>query len=184
MSLALPWIEQPQTFDERNSECHIYTYKEGLLSAVAHDLKILMARFEIKVQADQSIEARFWPDTCEVLGAVDSQGQRLPNALKDKDLKQIKKNIQKDVLHTRKHPVISFRGYINETSIKGQLELKGKRNTVVGELSSDDREDSSTLLITFQLKPSQWGIAPYKALLGAIRLQDRVTLQWSYQIKT
>src|SRR4051812_4209200 len=35
--------------DPASAECLVYTFKEGLLSAVAHDLKIRVERFEIEV---------------------------------------------------------------------------------------------------------------------------------------
>jgi hypothetical protein len=31
---------------------------------------------------------------------------------------------------------------------------------------------------TFELTPSQWGVAQYKALLGAIRLKDVVRIEF------
>ena len=36
-------------YDASNAECHIYTYKEGVLSAIAHDLKIKVTSFRIDV---------------------------------------------------------------------------------------------------------------------------------------
>ena len=173
------WFTFPHSFNEHNSQCVLYTYKEGLLSAIAHDLKIKISRFDINIDAEQHIQARFWPDTCEVLGAVDADGNLIANALKTKDLKQIKKNLQKDVLKTNKYPVIQFQGQVQQQSVVGHLEIQKQKQNISHQISVQSQANQVHISATFTLKPSQWGIAPYKALLGAIRLQDKVVLQWS-----
>ena len=153
------WITYPHTFNENNSQCTIYTYKEGVLSAIAHDLKIQVNRFDVELQANHtkvdgssvvspSIIARFWPDTCEVLGAVDAQGTLMPNVLKAKDLKQIKKNIQKDVLKTHKYPVIQFQGHIQQQTLKGQLEIHRQKREIHSAVHIDQQEKQIHISMT------------------------------------
>lgn len=173
------WLLPPTTFTESNSSCVINTYKEGLLSAVAHDLKIALTRFEIKVDQNLQITARFWPDTFNVLGAVDTDNNLLSNVLKDKDLKQIKKTVQKEILMTHKYPVIQFQGAIESEKISGELDLKNKKHTVQSCIHINKTDFAQSISIRFEIQPSQWGIAPYKALFGAIRLKDYVVIQWN-----
>ncbi|MEZ4248058.1 MAG: hypothetical protein R3B99_07445 [Polyangiales bacterium] len=37
------------TFDATRAECSVFTYKDGLLSKIAHDLRVKVERFEVKV---------------------------------------------------------------------------------------------------------------------------------------
>ena len=47
-------------FDASSAECLVLTYKEGLLSAVAHDLRIRVTRFDVEASlSPPSVRARF-----------------------------------------------------------------------------------------------------------------------------
>ena len=56
------------TYSSENAECFIYTFKEGLLSKVAHDLKLKVNGFEIRWENGE-IQADFDPSSIEVLYA-------------------------------------------------------------------------------------------------------------------
>ena len=55
--------------DAHDAELVVFTKKEGLLSKVAHDLRLSLARFEISRDGD-TVRGRFWPDTLTVDGAM------------------------------------------------------------------------------------------------------------------
>lgn len=58
-------------FDASRADCHIFTFKEGLLSAVAHDLKLRVGRFEVQVESEPwSVSARFEVASLEVVCAM------------------------------------------------------------------------------------------------------------------
>lgn len=44
--------------DASSADCFVFTYKEGLLSAVAHDLKLRVTRFTIDTEGD-AVRAEF-----------------------------------------------------------------------------------------------------------------------------
>jgi hypothetical protein len=57
--------------------------------------------------------------------------------------------------------------------VAGELQLAGRGQP----LAFDVRNDGGTYRAEFELKPSHWGIAQYRALLGAIKLKDAVRVE-------
>ena len=117
--------------DAYNSECLVFTFKDGLLSRLAHDLKMQVERFSIEVdEATRQIKATFDPSSLQVICAMVG-GRDDPSTLSKGDKKKIYDNIVKDVLHTRKHPEIRFdsskvvpRG--EGFAVEGFRQLKGR----------------------------------------------------------
>jgi len=166
------------TFSASEFECHVLTFKEGMLSAVAHDLKIRVGQGSITVDGD-SVEATFDPKSLSVVCAR-KDGRDAPGTLSGGDKKKIEGNIVKDVLHSKKHPEIRFRS----TS----AERDGDRATITGELTLHGR--TKTLTATATKKGERWetevaihqpdfGIKPYSAMLGALKVQPTVKVQLS-----
>lgn len=58
-------------------------------------------------------------------------------------------------------------------AVDGELELKRRKVPLAFRV----RNDARTYRAAFELEPSHWGIAPFKAVLGAIRLKDRVRIE-------
>ena len=95
-------------YDAYNSECLLFSFKDGLLARLAHDLKLQVERFSIEVDdTTHEIKATFDPSSIQVVCAqVD--GRDDPSTLSKGDRKKIYDNVTKDVLRTRKHPEIRF----------------------------------------------------------------------------
>jgi len=150
----------------------IYTYKEGLLARAAHDLQLSCTRFRVCVD-DQQVTARFFPESFQVDGAL-QRGVLLVDELSESDRRQILKNVKEEILRCSRFPEIVFRGQgaSRERGYRasGELELVGKSCPL--ELSIE--RFGEELRGEVELRPSRWGIAPFKALMGAIRLQDRI----------
>lgn len=149
----------------------VFTYKDGLLARLAHDLRLTLGRFEIQ-RDGAAVEGRFWPASLHVDGAIDRRGQLDAKALSDSDRRKIGENIAQEVLHLDRFPEASFRGQIvaGGGAVEGELTLAGRSAAVrvPVQLAGDRLRGEVTLV------PSRWGISPYKALAGAIKLQDRV----------
>ena len=148
----------------------VFTYKDGLLARLAHDLRLTLGRFEIQ-RDGASVQARFWPGSLHVDGAIDRRGQLDTDTLSDSDRRKIGENIAEHVLHLDRFPEASFRGQIvGGGAVEGELTLAGRSAAVrVPVQAAGGRLRGEVTLV-----PSRWGIAPYKALAGAIKLQDRV----------
>ena len=57
-------------FDAYNSECLLFSFKDGLLARLAHDLKLQVERFSIEVEdSTRQINATFDPSSIQVVCA-------------------------------------------------------------------------------------------------------------------
>src|SRR5690349_7617979 len=121
--------------DAHDAEVLVFTFKEGLLSAVAHDLKIRVERFSIDVAPDgSSVKATFDPRSLRVVCAV-VEGRDSPGTLSERDRAKIEANIGDDVLAVKKHPQIEFsssnvRQEGEGWSVRGTLSLAGKSREI------------------------------------------------------
>ena len=113
------------------ARCHVFTEKEGLLSRLAHDLRLRVGSFDVKIEGEgdeQSVVATFDATSLVVETAL-SRGVDNPGALTKGDRQKIDETIQKEILSTRKHREIRFHSTKVSTSsgglsVTGELELK------------------------------------------------------------
>ncbi|OFZ20462.1 MAG: hypothetical protein A2X94_10625 [Bdellovibrionales bacterium GWB1_55_8] len=166
-------------FTEKNAECLIFTLKEGVFSSMAHDLKLQVKRFEIEVDHPHAIRAMFDARSITLVSAL-KDGEEQPLALKEKDRVQINENLQHQVLETAHFPTIRFQSseVTTEThgyKVKGQLELKGQRQPIGFSITEHARAYSSEII----LNQKDFGIQPFSALMGAIRVRPDVRIRIS-----
>jgi hypothetical protein len=164
--------------DASSAECLVFTYKEGLLSAVAHDLKIRVTKFVIDVdEAKRAISARFDPASLRVVCAM-SDGKEVPGSLTTANKREIEGNIVRDVLDARRYPEIRFVSSAVEEKggsylVKGRLALHGHERQVRVQVHQDgDRYVSEA-----RLHQPDFGIRPYTALFGTLKVQANVTIR-------
>lgn len=152
----------------------VFTYKDGLLARLAHDLRLSLRRFEV-VKSGPTITGKFWPASLVVDGVVERSGQVDTRALSEADRKKIAGNIANEVLLLGQFPEVTFTGTIvaGGAGVEGDLTLVGR--TMAMNLSVEAVDGRLRGNVT--LVPTRWGIAPYRALAGAIKLQDRVLVK-------
>jgi polyisoprenoid-binding protein YceI len=89
---------------------------------------------------------------------------------------EIERAVHSHILDTRRHPTARFTGTALPTDsgfdVSGKLELVGRSEP----LSFAVRRAGTEFRADFEFSPSHWGIEPYRALFGAIRLQDRLSI--------
>jgi polyisoprenoid-binding protein YceI len=168
------------THDASTATCHVFTFKEGVLSAVAHDLRLRVERFTIDIdEAAGSVRARLFADSLRVDCAMKA-GRDDPDALSDRNRREIEGNIVDDVLHARRHPQIVFRsteveGEGDERRITGTLALHGTERP----LAVTARRHAGRWTAEVELRQPDFGIKPYSAMLGALRIQPTVRVRVS-----
>jgi polyisoprenoid-binding protein YceI len=156
----------------------VFTFKEGLLSRVAHDLRLRVEPRGLSIAREQDrVRAELAVDALAVDGAI-RKGELDIDALSRRDRTTIVETIQTEILDARRQPQIRFEGQVREDGedllrVEGELELAGVRRP----LSFTLEREAGRLRARISLRPSDFGIAPYKALAGAIRLQDRVIVE-------
>jgi hypothetical protein len=164
--------------DATTAECLVFTFKEGLLSAFAHDLKIRVTRFVIDVDETGRVgEARFDAHSLRVVSAM-QDGVESPDTLSDDDKRQIERNIVHDVLAGERHPEIRYVATAaverdEALDIDGRLTLHG----VERPLAARARRDADRYVAEIWLHQPDFGIRPYSALLCALRVKPDVLVR-------
>lgn len=164
---------------EREARCRVFTFKEGLLSAVAHDLEIDVQRLTVEWPDDRSrVRAVFDARSLHVLHAM-HDGQPNPSGLSDRDKRKIEGTIADDVLHASREPEIVFEASVTmleadaHARLEGTLRLAGRTRPIV--LEAVRRGDAWTCTAT--LHQPDYGITPYSAMLGTLKIKPDVRVE-------
>jgi hypothetical protein len=154
----------------------VFSYKDGLLARLAHDLQIECRSFTVVLRGDQ-LDARFMLGSLRVEGAVE-HGQVAPNVLSEGDRKKIEQTMANDVLEIRQFGEAKLAGTVRRRAeaitLDATLTLHG-RTVTLAPLAIQRR--GALWAVETTLTPTRWGIAPYRALAGALKLQDRLTVR-------
>jgi polyisoprenoid-binding protein YceI len=164
------------TYDQNNARCAVFTFKEGLLSPIAHDLRLLVQRFTIEIAA--SIVARFDATSLTVDTAM-KDGRDNPSALSDADKAKIAGQIRDDVLHSQRYPEISFRSREQRSRSDGGYDLSGELTLhgVTRPLECQTTLSDGRQCLSLTLHQPDFGIAPYRAMLGTLKIQPDVRIE-------
>jgi hypothetical protein len=172
MSLPVP------TFTEANSECFVYVYREGLLSAVGHDLKLRVTNFTIDiVDHPLAVRGKFRADSLRVAGAM-KNGSLHEEEPPAHDKQQIATTILRDVLVAHLYPDITFHstGVTQEDDtyqVNGWLELHGVRKEI--QFGINPRPGHMVARVT--VHQPDYGIVPYRAFFGALKVKPDVHIE-------
>lgn len=166
-------------FNASNAEVNVFVYREGLLAAIGHDLKIKVTDFKITVNGETSVEAEFRPDSLRVLGSV-KNGRVVENEPGPGDKRDIETTIARDILEAGKFSKISFRSTAVERQngayrIRGNLDLHGAVRDV--QFTVTPNAGRANAKVT--LNQPDFNIKPYRAMLGALRIKPEVVVEVS-----
>lgn len=168
------------TFNASNADCFVFTFKEGLLSAIAHDLRIRVTDFQVELDADNdTIKGTFDPRSLRVVGAM-VNGADAPGKLSDGDKQKIQENIVNDVLHPAQHPSVAFESEAYREKgdgyqVKGTLTLHGQQKSIV----VDVRDTGDRYVAEAVVHQPDFGIKPYSAMLGTLKIKPDVKIHLS-----
>lgn len=106
------------------------------------------------------------------------RGSLDPSALSASDVAEIERTLADRVLHIASHPEASIDGTV-ALAAPGCVEFHGQLTLHGGSLPLDAQASLAPgqVKAKMQLIPSRWGVEPYKAMGGALRLEDRVDVE-------
>lgn len=159
------------------AECRVFTVREGLLASFGHDLELAVTRFDIRVdETARSVDASFDAASLRVVRAL-RDGVELPDALTDRDRRTIEEAIRRDVLETGKYPEIRFRS-TRVVDVEGGFDVTGRLALHGQELEVPIRLRRTDDRYTAEVRVHQpnFGIRPYSAFLGAMKVKPDVTV--------
>ena len=153
----------------------VFTFKDGLLARLAHDLRISVGRFEVTLEQGR---LRGWFDSSSLTVDGVAHGDRVDaNVLSADDKLKIQQTIARDLLEVERHPRIELEGKLGQADGQFMLDAKLRVRGVERSLQIPLRLTALGMTAEIEFAPSQFGIAPFKAFGGAIRLQDRVLIR-------
>jgi len=162
-----------------NAECLVFTFKEGLLSPMAHDLKVMVTSFQINVDdATKAIDATFDATSLKVVHPM-KDGQDNPTGLSDADKLKIGGQIREDVLSSAKYPQVRFQSHAVSArpdggyDIQGDLTLHGVKKP----LSAQSQQVNGSQVVELTLNQPDFGITPYKAMMGTLKVQANLKVR-------
>ncbi len=170
-----------KTYKYPQAKCLIFTYKEGLLSAVAHDLKLDVEELSISFDPENLIlKGTANPTSVRVICAM-KNGQEAPSTLSAKDKKEIEKNILKDVLQPKKYPSLSFSSsnitpHNGSFTVSGTLDLHGIQRNI----SFDLIEKEGHYHAEMKLDQRDFKIKPFSAMFGTLKIQPTILIKISF----
>ena len=168
------------TYDASAAECLIFTFKDGLLARLAHDLKLSAQSLSVTVDlVASSVSATIDTRSVHVLG-FRKDGLDDPGGLGPFERGQIEGNLHQDVLASERYPEARFVSTAVTPSgdgftVRGALTLHG--HTI--ELTAPVRRVGDRYQATVTLRQTAFGIKPYSAALGALKVRDEVTVTLS-----
>lgn len=153
----------------------VKTYREGVAAKAGHDLIMVVRQWGATLEVGEDPSQWSLQLHADPRSLYPREGLRGLKPLTDKDRDEIRKNIDEKVLGGEP---ISFRSTAVEAadggghlSVRGELNLHGQSRPATFELGvgSDGHVTGTAPLVQ-----SEWGIKPYRGLMGALRVRDSV----------
>lgn len=171
MTLCVPpsYSVRVPTFDAEAVDCRISVFVDGMAASFGHDAILQVTNLSLDVGEDDGIVADFDPGSLKVVDDVSSDSNR----------KEIEKNAEK-TLEPRKYSKIQFRSVSvkrdgDRARIDGDLTLHG----VTNEITVDARSDGQRWHAKIVLDQREYGIKPFSAMLGALKIKPNVEVNIS-----
>jgi polyisoprenoid-binding protein YceI len=168
----------------RDGSLTVRTQKAGVGAKLAHNL-VLEARswsgtitFDADDPTASTGEVTVQPSSFEI---VDCTGGVKP--LSASDRKDIARNINEKSLQTGKYPDVTFRatsvsGGGSGYQVQGDLTITGQTRPA----TLDVTLDGTKVVVRGRVVQTDFGIKPYSAMMGALKIDDAVEIEGSFAL--
>ena len=156
-----------------NATLSVHTRRGGAAAKAGHDLELHVTAWEATLEAGEEPDASSATLTADATSLRVQKGTGGMHALGDDDKANIHQTIDDDVL---KRQDIVFRSTRVEStagglSVEGDLTLAETTEPIAFDLAIGD---DGTLAATAVVRQTRWGMKPYSALWGALKVLDEV----------
>lgn len=171
---AIPVFEPPAV------DCRVVVRRQGLLSASGHDLELDVTACSVEVDlAQEQVRARFDPRSLRVVASLEGE-RRNPEAPAAHDRATIERDVARVVLEAERYPEIRFESSSVQPAgdgweLRGALTLHGATRDV----STSVRRLGDRVIAEVRLDQRDFGIRPFSALLGALKVRPDVSITLS-----
>jgi polyisoprenoid-binding protein YceI len=162
------------TLNSANGTLSVRTERGGAAARAGHDLLIEVGTWEGVLQLAEDLAASSVTLTADATSMRVLEGTGGMSKLDDDDKDGINKTIHEDVL---KGTTVAFESSRvtaegDRLAVDGELELLGRRQP----LSFTITLDGDHLTGSATVKQTDWGIKPYSALFGTLKVADEVVV--------
>jgi hypothetical protein len=156
-----------------DGELLVRTYREGVAQKVGHDLVLEVRDWQATLEVGEDARPMSVTLDADPRSLHVRRGLHGAKPLTDNDRASIRDNIARKVLGSAP---IAFRSTAVEASpgsltVTGDLTMANATRPASFEVTLDAARRVSA---TVALRQSAWGIAPYRALMGALKVRDDV----------
>lgn len=161
----------------------INVYKDGVAAKMGHDLTLVATSWSGKADIDPDNPASASVSATVDLGSLDVvEGKGGAKALSEGDKADIKKNIEKTLGRGQaSFESTGVSGTAPRLQLNGTLELNGKSRPVNIDVTADE---SGHATATTSFKQTDFGLKPFSAMLGALKIKDPVDITIDLQLPT
>ena len=152
-----------------NGELLVHTARIGAAARAGHDLEIVVTSWQGTLEVGEASRITLSADSSSFRVRSGHGGIQ---ALGEDDKDNIRQTIDEEVL---RRTAIAFRSTAVETGgnrlhVRGDLELMGRRQPVSFDLELDDGRLTGSATV----RQSDFGMKPYTALFGTLKVADEV----------
>lgn len=159
----------------QNAHLLVNTTRQGTAARAGHDLTIEVTSWSGRLEVQEGSATVTLDADGGSLRVREGKGGL--KALGEDDKENIRQTIDAEVLKGMsiefRSTAVQFSADGNHLRVDGDLELAGSRHPVSFELTVAQR---GRLMGRASVKQSDWGIKPYSALFGALRVADDVEI--------
>jgi len=160
-----------------NGSLTIHTTRVGMAARAGHDLVLEASRWHATIQPEPA-QLRAEVDATSLV-VQDGTGGVKP--LSDSDRDEIRKNLAQKILKTEQNPTITFEstgGRVldeHRWQFDGNLTIAGATMPIQVPVLID--ADGTRLRATVTVVQSRFGIKPFTAMMGALKVADEVEIR-------
>lgn len=156
--------------------CTVRVFKAGLMSAIGHDLELQVKRWSLTID-EEGLRGDFDGSSMEVAGAI-KDGRVDPSGVSAKDKRDILDNLRNKVFKGFKAELIRFEAQDIDRSEDGlegtgTLHIPPHRHDLDFEIALTGGRATCTV----RLHQPDWGIRPFKAPLGVLKVQPDIEVK-------
>ncbi|WBB68283.1 YceI family protein [Micromonospora sp. WMMD812] len=172
-------------FGPENGRLLLRTGRTGVGSTVGHDLTIEVTEWSVEVTVPETGPADATATARVELGSLAVRtGTGGARPLTDKDRRDVENNARR-TLDVNRHPTATFESTRvvagdDSATISGTLTLHGIAAPITVEVraAAPDRHRATTVVTQ-----STYGIKPYSAFLGALKVRDDVEVEIEFDLR-
>ena len=176
----MPIAPGSYTLGPHNGRLTVKTHREGLAKKVGHDLIIDVRDWSANVTVGEDPSDTQVTASAQVASLHPVEGVGGVKPLTDSDRSDIKKNITQKIITS---PEITFKSSSvkvagNSATVSGDLTIMGRSQPVDIQLT----ESGGKIRGNTSVVQTKWGIKPFSAMMGALKVADRVDIEFEADV--